>query len=278
MKISTYKRTNEILDKYNFKIKKSLGQNFLIDQNILKKIVDLSNIGKDTLVIEIGPGIGALSEFILDKCGYLVMYEIDKRLIPILNDTLKDYKNFKLINEDFLESDVQSDIKDLNFKEIVLISNLPYYVTIPIITKIIEDDLPIQKLILMMQKEVAERLSAKPNTKKYSSLSIFIQYNYDVKTLMNVSRNVFYPKPNVDSSVLKLEKRKKYFVNDEKLFFRFVKEAFSQRRKMLKNNLRNFDLKKLEKIFTELNLSLMQRAEELKIEDYINIVNRLSKE
>lgn len=278
MKISTYKRTNEILDKYNFKIKKSLGQNFLIDQNILKKIVDLSNIGKDTLVIEIGPGIGALSEFILDKCGYLVMYEIDKRLIPILNDTLKDYKNFKLINEDFLESDVQSDIKDLNFKEIVLISNLPYYVTIPIITKIIEDDLPIQKLILMMQKEVAERLSAKPNTKKYNSLSIFIQYNYDVKTLMNVSRNVFYPKPNVDSSVLKLEKRKKYFVNDEKLFFRFVKEAFSQRRKMLKNNLRNFDLKKLEKIFTELNLSLMQRAEELKIEDYINIVNRLSKE
>jgi 16S rRNA (adenine1518-N6/adenine1519-N6)-dimethyltransferase len=239
--IATPLRTRAILEKYGFSFKKSLGQNFLIDTNILKKIVEFANIGDNTGAIEIGPGIGALTEQLARASKKVVAFEIDQRLLPILKDTLSPYENVKIIHSDVLEADVQ-EVMDEEFAgidEIMVVANLPYYVTTPIIMKLLEEELPIRGIVVMLQKEVADRISAKPGTKDYGSLSIAVQYYTQAETVMIVPKTVFVPQPNVDSAVIRLTKREHpaVTVKSESFFFQVTKASFAQRRKTLLNNL-----------------------------------------
>ncbi|MGZ4161827.1 MAG: 16S rRNA (adenine(1518)-N(6)/adenine(1519)-N(6))-dimethyltransferase RsmA, partial [Neobacillus sp.] len=201
--IATPVRTKAILEKYGFSFKKSLGQNFLIDTNILRKIVDFAEIGENTSAIEIGPGIGALTEQLARSSKKVVAFEIDQRLLPILSETLSPYPNVKIIHKDVLEANVQEvmDEEFTNLEDIMVVANLPYYVTTPIIMKLLEERLPIRGIVVMLQKEVADRISASPGTKDYGSLSIAVQYYTKAETVMIVPKTVFVPQPNVDSAV-----------------------------------------------------------------------------
>jgi 16S rRNA (adenine1518-N6/adenine1519-N6)-dimethyltransferase len=239
--IATPVRTRAILEKYGFSFKKSLGQNFLIDTNILKKIVSFANLTENSGSIEIGPGIGALTEQLARSSKKVVAFEIDQRLLPILNDTLSPYENVSIIHKDVLEADVQHVI-DEEFKgidDVMVVANLPYYVTTPIIMKLLEDRLPIRGIVCMLQKEVADRISAKPGTKDYGSLSIAVQYYTEAEIVMIVPKTVFVPQPNVDSAVIRLTKRNQpaVAVKDEGFFFHVTKSCFAQRRKTILNNL-----------------------------------------
>ncbi|WP_066389951.1 16S rRNA (adenine(1518)-N(6)/adenine(1519)-N(6))-dimethyltransferase RsmA [Neobacillus mesonae] len=239
--IATPVRTRAILEKYGFSFKKSLGQNFLIDTNILKKIVSFAELTDRSGAIEIGPGIGALTEQLARSSKKVTAFEIDQRLLPILADTLAPYDNVKVIHNDVLKADVKRVIKEEfpDIEDIMVVANLPYYVTTPIIMKLLEDHLPIRGIVCMLQKEVADRISAKPGTKDYGSLSIAIQYYTEAETVMIVPKTVFVPQPNVDSAVIRLTKREKPAVNvkDEHFFFQVTKASFAQRRKTLLNNL-----------------------------------------
>ncbi|MGR3766405.1 16S rRNA (adenine(1518)-N(6)/adenine(1519)-N(6))-dimethyltransferase RsmA [Rossellomorea sp. NS-SX7] len=239
--IATPLRTKEILEKYGFSFKKSLGQNFLIDPNILRNITEHAGLSKDTAAIEIGPGIGALTEHLARTSGKVVAFEIDQRLIPILGDTLSPYDNVKIINEDVLEADVKTIIQEEfeGYEDIMVVANLPYYVTTPIILKLLMERLPIRGICVMLQKEVGDRISAKPGTKEYGSLSIAIQYYTEAEMVMTVPKTVFMPQPNVDSAVIRLTKREKPPVDviDEDFFFTVTRSSFAQRRKTILNNL-----------------------------------------
>ncbi|KYD05844.1 16S rRNA (adenine(1518)-N(6)/adenine(1519)-N(6))-dimethyltransferase RsmA [Saccharococcus caldoxylosilyticus] len=241
--IATPRRTKEILDQYGFSFKKSLGQNFLIDTNILRKIVDAAEISSETGAIEIGPGIGALTEQLARRAKKVVAFEIDQRLLPILADTLSPYGNVRIIHQDVLKADIHQVIADefTDVADIMVVANLPYYVTTPIIMKLLTDRLPIRGMVVMLQKEVADRLAAKPGTKDYGSLSIAVQYYTEAAVVMTVPRTVFIPQPNVDSAVIRLIKRKQppVAVNDEAFFFQVVRASFAQRRKTILNNLVN---------------------------------------
>lgn len=266
-----------ILNDNNFVFKKKFGQNFLLDNNILNNIIDLANITKDTLVIEIGVGAAALTKKLSEKAGKVLGYEIDKTLKMPLNEILKDYNNIDLIFDDFLNRCIENDIKNYHYNEIIVVANLPYYITTPIITKFIDEGIDIERIIVMVQNEVADRFSAKVGTKSYNSLTIFLNYYFDIKKAFIVSRNVFYPKPNVDSAIVVFYKKKeKIKLNDRKLFFKLVKDAFKQKRKTLKNNLNSYDLTKIEEILIKHGKSLSSRAEELSIDDFAIITNSLS--
>ena len=268
------KKLKEELDKENFNFKKKFGQNFIVDKNIIHSIISKSNIDKDTLVIEIGPGAGSLTTELDEVAGHIIAYEIDKTLKPILET--KNLKNTTIIYEDFLKRNVLEDIKKYNYQKIYVVANLPYYITTPIIIKLIEDKLNIDKIVVMVQKEVGDRFKAKPNTKEYNSLSIFLNYYYTVEKLLDVSKNVFIPKPNVDSIVVSLTKKgNKIKVDNEKLFFKLVRDSFKQKRKTLKNNLKGYNLKKIEEILKKHNLDLTIRAEALPIEIFAEIANNL---
>ena len=269
------KKLKEELDKENFNFKKKFGQNFIVDKNIIHSIISKSNIDKDTLVIEIGPGAGSLTTELDEVAGHIIAYEIDKTLKPILET--KNLKNTTIIYEDFLKRNVLEDIKKYNYQKIYVVSNLPYYITTPIIIKLIEDKLNIDKIVVMVQKEVGDRFKAKPNTKEYNSLSIFLNYYYTVEKLLDVSKNVFIPKPNVDSIVISLTKKEdKIKVNNEKLFFKLVRDSFKQKRKTLKNNLKGYNLEKIEEVLKKHNLDLTVRAETLPIEIFAEIANNLN--
>ena len=239
--IATPLRTKEILAKYGFSFKKSLGQNFLIDPNILRNITEHAGLSEKTAAIEIGPGIGALTEHLARTSGKVVAFEIDQRLIPILDDTLSPYDNVKIINEDILEADVAAIInKEFEgFDDIMVVANLPYYVTTPIILKLLMERLPIRGICVMLQKEVGDRISAQPGTKAYGSLSIAIQYYTEAEMVMTVPKTVFMPQPNVDSAVIRLTKREKPPVDviSEDFFFTVTRSSFAQRRKTILNNL-----------------------------------------
>jgi 16S rRNA (adenine1518-N6/adenine1519-N6)-dimethyltransferase len=239
--IATPIRTRAILERYGFSFKKSLGQNFLIDTNILQRIVDFAEIGENTGTIEIGPGIGALTEQLARSSKKVVAFEIDQRLLPILSDTLSPYDNIKIIHKDVLEADVQGVIDQelAGMDDLMVVANLPYYVTTPIIMKLLEEQLPIRGIVVMLQKEVANRISASPGTKEYGSLSIAIQYYTHAETVMIVPKTVFVPQPNVDSAVIRLTKREKpaVSVKDENFFFQVTRSSFAQRRKTILNNL-----------------------------------------
>ena len=241
--IATPIRTKEILEKHGFSFKKSLGQNFLIDPNILRNITKYAELTKEHGAIEIGPGIGALTENLARASKKVVAYEIDQRLFPILDDTLAPYDNVKIIHNDVLKADVGQMIEEefAGVNDIMVVANLPYYVTTPIIMKLLEEHLPIRGLVVMLQKEVAERISAKPGTKEYGSLSIAIQYFTRAEVVMIVPKTVFMPQPNVDSAVIRLLKRDEpaVKVKDESFFFTITRLSFAQRRKTLLNNLTN---------------------------------------
>ena len=241
--IATPIRTKEILEKHGFSFKKSLGQNFLIDPNILRNITKYAELTEEHGAIEIGPGIGALTENLARASKKVVAYEIDQRLFPILDDTLAPYDNVKIIHNDVLKADVGQMIEEefAGVNDIMVVANLPYYVTTPIIMKLLEEHLPIRGLVVMLQKEVAERISAKPGTKEYGSLSIAIQYFTRAEVVMIVPKTVFMPQPNVDSAVIRLLKRDEpaVKVKNESFFFTITRLSFAQRRKTLLNNLTN---------------------------------------
>lgn len=241
--IATPIRTKEILNKYGFSFKKSLGQNFLIDSNILNKITEAAGLTKETGAIEIGPGIGALTEHLARTSGKVAAFEIDNRLLPILKDTLSPYSNVTIYHQDILKADLKPIIADQfqDMKDIMVVANLPYYVTTPIIMKLLEDNLPIKGIVVMLQKEVADRIAANPGTKNYGSLSIAIQFYTVPETVMIVPKTVFMPQPNVDSAVIRLTKREHPAVHvmDEHFFFEIVRKSFAQRRKTILNNLVN---------------------------------------
>ncbi|GAE94173.1 dimethyladenosine transferase [Gracilibacillus boraciitolerans JCM 21714] len=239
--IATPKRTKEILNKYEFFFKKSLGQNFIIDVNILRNIITKAEITKDMNIIEIGPGIGALTEQLALAANKVVAFEIDGRLLPILEDTLEGYNNVTIINQDILKADI-IEICDKYFqdsKPVKVVANLPYYITTPILMQLLMANLPIASITVMIQKEVAERMAAKENTKEYGSLSIAVQYYTEARVETIVPKTVFMPQPRVDSAVLHLKMREvaPVKVMDETFFFNLVKASFQQRRKTLRNNL-----------------------------------------
>lgn len=283
--IATASRTKEILQKHGFTFKKSLGQNFLIDANVIHKVLDKAEINEDTAVIEVGPGIGSLTEQIAKRAGKVVAYEIDQRLIPVLNDTLGPYDNVTIINEDILKADVHGMIEDemASYKEVVVIANLPYYITTPILMNFLMKNVPIDRYYVMMQKEVGERISAVPGTKAYGSLSIAIDYYTDAKTVQNVPKAVFMPAPNVDSIIVEMKTREepKVSVEDEEKFFRLTRGAFVQRRKTILNNyLSLFENGKKHKpeineLLDDAGIDPVRRGESLSIEDFAAIYRKL---
>ncbi|KPH75780.1 MULTISPECIES: 16S rRNA (adenine(1518)-N(6)/adenine(1519)-N(6))-dimethyltransferase RsmA [Bacillaceae] len=280
--IATPSRTKEILNKYKFTFKKSLGQNFLVDVNILQNIVKHAGIDKDSGAIEIGPGIGALTEQLAIHADKVVAFEIDQRLLPILKDTLGDYSNINLIHQDILEANVKEIIEE-NFapdQKVHVVANLPYYITTPILMKLIQDKLPVSSITVMIQKEVAERMAAEPNTKSYGSLTIALQYYTEAEVVMVVPKTVFMPQPNVDSAILKLNLREKppVHVQDEDFFFDIIKASFAQRRKTLQNNLKSFFKDKYDKdmitdILLQSGIDFKRRGESLSIEEFAHLAN-----
>lgn len=263
MRIADYSVTRAVLERHGFTFKKSFGQNFLTDTNILQKIVDTAEIDKHVNVIEIGPGIGALTEFLAENAAEVMAFEIDERLMPILADTLQEFENVKIINEDILKSDLQARIKEFSNPElpIKVVANLPYYITTPILMHLIESRIPFSEFVVMMQREVANRISAQPNSKSYSSLSIAVQYYMTAKVAFIVPRTVFVPAPNVDSAILKMTRRDKpaVEVKDEPFFFKVSKASFTHRRKTLWNNLTSC-FGKSDEIKTRLEIALNNAA------------------
>lgn len=274
------KYVKEILDRFGFKFSKQLGQNFLIDGNIVRNIVEKANIGKEDYVLEIGPGIGTLTEELALNCKKVVAVEIDKSLLPILDETLAAYNNVEIVQGDILKVDLEKLIDEkLGGSPIKVVANLPYYVTTPIIAMLIERDLNIEAITVMIQKEVAERLVAKPGTKQYGSLTVFVNFYCNVETLLSVPRTVFMPKPKVDSAVVKLTLKKAIEPVDKKVFFKVVKAAFNQRRKTILNSLGSqlgVDKEIIKQLLEECNIPLRERAENLKMEDFIKISERLA--
>jgi 16S rRNA (adenine1518-N6/adenine1519-N6)-dimethyltransferase len=284
--IATPIRTRGILEKYGFSFKKSLGQNFLIDTNILKRIVDFADLNvEETGAIEIGPGIGALTEQLARASKKVVAFEIDQRLLPILAETLSPYSNVKVIHQDVLKADVAKvmDEEFTDVKDIMVVANLPYYVTTPIIMKLLEEHLPIRGIVVMLQKEVADRISAKPGTKDYGSLSIAIQYYTKAETVMIVPKTVFVPQPNVDSAVVRLTRLEEpaVQVKDEAFFFQVTRASFAQRRKTLLNNLTSQlpdGKQKKEEILAALHTSGIEpsrRGETLSLEEFGRLSDEL---
>ena len=270
------KKFQEQFNKYGFNLKKMYGQNFIIDENTIDSIINKSGIDKDTLVIEIGPGAGSLTYKLSMYAKNVICYEIDTTLKELLEENVSN-DNLEIIYNDFLKCDINSDIKKYDYKKLYVVANLPYYITTPIITKIIEESVPVDKLVIMVQKEVGDRFKAKPNSKEYNSLSIYLNYYFDVKKILDVSKNVFIPKPNVDSIVLELvSKKDKYELKNKDIFFKLVKDSFKQKRKTLKNNLKDYDLDKIGQVLNEDNLDLSIRAEQLSIEIFVKIANKLS--
>ena len=274
--IANPRRTAEIMKQYQIKMKKSLGQNFLMDTNILRKMVTTAELTDQTTVIEIGPGIGALTEFLALHSKQVYAFEIDQRFITILEDTLSDYDNVQVVHQDILEVDFSAlEYQELcQAKDLVVVANLPYYITTPIIMGLITSGLPFRKLVMMMQKEVAQRMIAQPQTKDYGSLSIAIQNTMEAELSFIVPRTVFNPPPNVDSGVLTLTRRMSPLVpvEDTAAFEQFVQVCFTQRRKTLWNNLRNYYGKEqselLQVALDKSQINPSQRAEELTIDDF----------
>ena len=271
------KKMQENINNNNFKFKKQFGQNFICDENIINNIIDKSMIDKDTLVIEVGPGAGSLTNKLALNAKNVLCYEIDKDIKNILESNLKEYHNVEIIYEDFLTCNVLEDLKKYDYKKLYLVANLPYYITTPIIMKLIDDHINVDKIVVMVQKEVGDRFKAKPKSKEYGSLTVFLNYYFDIKKIMDVSKNVFMPKPNVDSIVVEFSKtQNKYDVKDEDIFFKIVKDSFKQKRKTIKNNLREYNLNIIESVLKQNNFSLSSRAEEIPIDVFIKIANELS--
>lgn len=279
------KNTIEILQKYNFMFQKRYGQNFLIDTRVLEKIIAASGITKDDMVLEVGPGIGTMTQYLCESAGKVIAVEIDKNLIPILeNDTLKDYDNVRVINEDILKLDINKLVEEENGgRPIKVVANLPYYITTPIIMGLFESHVPIESITIMVQKEVADRMQVGPGTKDYGALSLAVQYYAKPEIIANVPPNCFMPRPNVGSAVIKLTRHEEVpvQVKDEKLMFKLIRAAFNQRRKTLQNSINNSPELNLSKeqvveALDTMGLSQTIRGEALSLEQFAQLANLLT--
>ena len=286
-RLSSHKATKEVVQKHNFKFSKSLGQNFLIDTNVIDRILEGARVQEGDYVIEVGPGIGTLTKEMGRTAEKVGAIEIDKTLIPILEETLADFPNIEVINQDILKVDVQELVKaKLNGGPVKLIANLPYYITTPIVMKFLEEDIPVTDIVVMVQKEVADRMNAQPNSKDYGALSVAVQYYCDTEIVAKAPRHMFMPQPNVDSTVIGLHVReeKKYNVDNEDIFFKTVKASFGQRRKTLLNSLGGLGFLSKDQIkiaLQEANIDEKRRGETLSIEEFAslsNAVNRIHNE
>ena len=284
-KISTPSRTKEIIEKYNFYFKKNFGQNFLIDGNVLDNIISAAKITKDDFVLEIGPGIGSLTQYLAENAGKVLAVEIDKNLIPILGETLKEYDNVEIINEDVLKIDINSIIEEKNNgKPIKVVANLPYYITTPILMELLERRLNVESITVMVQKEVADRMQTQPKTKDYGALTLAVQYYSDANINFIVPPGCFMPRPNVDSAVITLtiHKGSGFSVENEDLMFEIIKASFAQRRKTLLNGLNNapnlkFTKEDVVSALNEMGIDERIRGEALSVEDFANLSNILNK-
>lgn len=282
-RLSSHRATKEIVNKHNFKFSKSLGQNFLIDDNVIDKILAGSRLSETDKIIEVGPGIGTLTREMGKTAQNVVAIEIDKTLIPILKETLADLDNVEVVNEDILKVDIQGLINEkLDGGPVKLIANLPYYITTPIVMKFLEEDIPVTDIVVMVQKEVADRMNAKPSTKDYGALSVAVQYYCDTKIVAKAPRHMFVPQPNVDSIVIGLHVRseRKYKVDNEDIFFKTVKASFGQRRKTLLNSLGGLGFLTKDQIKEALqaaNIDAKRRGETLSIDEFANLANEINK-
>ena len=286
-RLSSHQATKEVVQKHNFKFSKSLGQNFLIDTNVIDRILEGARVQEGDYVIEVGPGIGTLTKEMGRTAEKVVAIEIDKTLIPILEETLADFPNIEVINQDILKVNVQELVKEkLNGGPVKLIANLPYYITTPIVMKFLEEDIPVTDIVVMVQKEVADRMNAQPNSKDYGALSVAVQYYCDTEIVAKAPRHMFMPQPNVDSTVIGLHVReeRKYNVDNEDIFFKTVKASFGQRRKTLLNSLGGLGFLSKDQIkvaLQEANIDEKRRGETLSIEEFAslsNAVNRIHNE
>lgn len=272
------KKMNELLEGNDFKFKKKFGQNFIVDQNIIDKIIFQSGVDSDTMVIEIGPGAGSLTYKLCSAAKNVLCYEIDESLMNVLSNNLSDFDNVDIKFCDFLECDILNDLKKYSYNKLYVVANLPYYITTPIIMKIIEDKVPVDKIVVMVQKEVGDRFKATPGSRDYGSLSIFLNYYFDVVKLMDISRNIFIPKPNVDSIVVEFRRKENsFYLKNEDLFFKLVRDSFKQKRKTIRNNLNGYDLDIVESVLSKYGYDLSVRAEALSIDIFVDISNNLTK-
>lgn len=258
----------------NFPFKKKYGQNFLVDKNKIQEIISAASLDKETLVVEIGPGDGALTSYLAIQSKQVLSYEIDTDLKESLSRLEENYPNLTIIYQDFLTVNLKETLQNYTYQKLCIVSNLPYYITTPIIEKILKERILVSKMVLMMQKEAGIRFLALPGDKDYSSIHVLLSYYYLLSKLTMVHKNCFYPVPNVDSMVLLLtSKKEKLFLEDEEFFISFVKDAFLHKRKNLRNNLKKYDLKLLEKG----GFDLSKRAEQLSLEDFVQMANYLFK-
>ena len=279
--LGTPSATKEIINKYSFAFQKKFGQNFLIDSNVLESIIRGAEITKDDFVLEIGPGIGTMTQYLCEAARPVVAVEIDKMLIPILEDTLSEYDNVEVINQDVLKVDIKSLAEEKNNgKPIKVVANLPYYITTPIIMGLFESGVPIDSITIMVQKEVADRMQTGPGSKDYGALSLAVQYYATAKVILNVSATCFMPRPNVDSAVIKLTRHKEPTVNvvDEKLMFKIIRASFNQRRKTLVNGLKNspelsFSKEQIVKAIEKIGKPETIRGEALTLEEFAELAN-----
>lgn len=286
MKLYAPTTINEIKNKHGFKLSKSLGQNFLTDKNIIDKIIEKSMIGKQDLVIEIGPGIGVLTAAAAEEAGKVIAIEIDRNLIPILKETLSEYDNIEVINKDILKTDLKEILeqnKEINGQKVEsvrIVGNLPYYITTPIIMKILEDRVPADSITIMLQKEVADRIKAGPGSKTYGALSVAVQYYCTVSHVANAPKEIFIPQPKVDSTVIRLDIRKErpVLLYSEEAFFAVVKAGFGQRRKTLLNSLTGvYGLTKdqVAAVMITAGIDPIRRAETLSLEEFAALANTI---
>ncbi|MBQ8665502.1 MAG: 16S rRNA (adenine(1518)-N(6)/adenine(1519)-N(6))-dimethyltransferase RsmA [Lachnospiraceae bacterium] len=282
--LGSAKSTANIINKYGFSFQKRFGQNFLIDEHVLDKIVDAALIGEEDGVIEIGPGIGTMTQRLCEAASKVVAIEIDKELIPILSETMSGYDNVKIINADVMKTDLDKLIRDeFSGMSVKVVANLPYYITTPIVMSLLENHLPVESITIMVQKEVAQRMQAGPGTKDYGALSLAVQYYADTYIAANVPPNCFMPRPKVGSGVIRLTVRKEAEVEvaDEKLMFSLIRAAFNQRRKTLVNAVTNFpglDYSKedIEKALAGLGISEKIRGEALSLQQFADLSNILT--
>ena len=266
------------MEKYDVKFKKKFGQNFLKDINIVKRIVDVSGIDSNSLVIEVGPGGGVMTRELASRAKNVLAYEIDTDLEDELFKRLEGFDNVDVLFQDFLTSDLVNDVANYEYDKLYFVSNVPYYITTPILLKIIESGLDFNKIVIMVQKEVGDRFTTLPGNREYGSITVLLNYFYDVKKEFFVSRKQFVPEPNVDSLIVSFsEKKDKLKLNDFKFFERILRDSFQFKRKTLKNNLKNYDLKKVEEVLKEYDYDLTVRAENLSVEIFVKISNALRK-
>ena len=280
-KLSDPKKTIEVIQKYQFAFQKRFGQNFLIDAHVLEKIVSAAGITKDDCVLEIGPGIGTMTQYLAESAGQVIAVEIDTNLLPILTDTLKEYSNVKVINQDILKVDINELVKEYNNgRPIKVVANLPYYITTPIIMGLFESNVPIDNITVMVQKEVADRMQVGPGSKDYGALSLAVQYYASPYIVANVPPNCFIPRPNVGSAEIRLTRYQEppVQVKDPKLMFKLIRASFNQRRKTLQNGLNNspeisFSKEEITKAIESLGVSPSVRGEALSLEQFAQLAN-----